>query len=317
MSEKNNKSGEKEPLISVIMNCYNSREYLKQAIDSVLAQTYKNWEIIFWDNCSDDGSDLIFQSYKDQRFKYYLASKFTTLGAARNLALKKVNGDYIAFLDCDDIWYPKKLEKQLPLFSDSDVGIVICDTIFFNDKKNIKQYYRNSKPPTGKVFESLLGKYFISLETVMIRVDVLKSLDHWFDERFQMIEEYDFFVRVGFTWKIDFVDEVLSKWRVHEKSWTWQKPELFPLETEKFLEKLRVSISDFEKNYHVEIKLVESNIALQKALLLWGENDRNLALKQLKPFIFYRKRIFLIYFWIFMLPFWTFSLINKYRVGLI
>ena len=131
-------------------------------------------------------------------------------------------------------------------------------TIFFNNNRDIKQLYKKTKPPTGDVFPTLLADYFISLETVMIKRDVLKTLDHWFDERFQMIEEYDFFVRVGFKWKIAFVDEILAKWRVHENSWTWKKPELFPLETKLFLEKLKTSIPDFGKNYEIEIKLVEN-----------------------------------------------------------
>ena len=96
------------PLVSVIMNCHNGERFLREAIDSVYAQTYSNWEIIFWDNVSTDDSSSIAQSY-DNRLRYYLSEGFTSLGMARELAVQKSNGEYVAFLDCDDLWLPEKL----------------------------------------------------------------------------------------------------------------------------------------------------------------------------------------------------------------
>ena len=77
-----------QPLISVIMNCYNGAKFLEEAIDSIYSQTYSNWEIIFWDNASTDDSASIAKSY-DDRLKYHLALETTPLGEARDLALKK------------------------------------------------------------------------------------------------------------------------------------------------------------------------------------------------------------------------------------
>ena len=88
-------------LVSIIMNCYNCAKYLEEAIDSIYAQSYDNWEIIFWDNCSTDNSALIAKSY-DSKLKYFLAKEHTALGRARNLAIKEAKGGYIAFLDSDD-----------------------------------------------------------------------------------------------------------------------------------------------------------------------------------------------------------------------
>jgi glycosyltransferase involved in cell wall biosynthesis len=89
--------------------------YLREAIDSVYAQTYKDWEIIFWDNASSDNSGEIAKSY-DSRLKYFRGNKTNPLYAVRNCALKKASGKYIAFLDCDDIWLPKKLYLQMAAF---------------------------------------------------------------------------------------------------------------------------------------------------------------------------------------------------------
>ena len=114
-----------QPLISIIINCFNGEKYLAEALNSVLAQTYENWEIVFWDNKSTDKSAEIFQNYKDDRFKYYCAdSHARILYKARKEALKKTKGDFIAFVDVDDWWVPDKLEKQILLFQDSKVGLV-------------------------------------------------------------------------------------------------------------------------------------------------------------------------------------------------
>ena len=96
-----------EPLVSVIMNCYNGQKYLEESIESVLSQTYKNWELIFWDNQSADKSAEIFKLYKDKRLKYFLSKEHTTLYKARNLAIEKSSGDFIAFLDTDDLWHER------------------------------------------------------------------------------------------------------------------------------------------------------------------------------------------------------------------
>ena len=86
------------------MNCHNGSDYLTESINSVINQTYKNWEIIFWDNQSSDNSLKIVETFGDNRIKIYKSSKFESLGKARNNAIAKCNGEFIGFLDTDDIW---------------------------------------------------------------------------------------------------------------------------------------------------------------------------------------------------------------------
>ncbi len=99
------------PLVSVIMNCFNGEQYLREAIDSVIAQTYQNWELIFYDNQSIDNSAEIFKTYNDKRLRYFYASNHTLLYEARNNAIQYASGYFLAFLDVDDWWDPLKLEK--------------------------------------------------------------------------------------------------------------------------------------------------------------------------------------------------------------
>src|ERR1041385_8210295 len=114
-----------QPLVSVIMNCFNSATYLREALDTVRAQSFRNWELIFWDNQSTDQSREIFHSYSDPRFRYFHAPTHTSLGAARNHAVKQATAAWLAFLDCDDEWEPHKLSLQLSETERyGDVGIV-------------------------------------------------------------------------------------------------------------------------------------------------------------------------------------------------
>lgn len=275
-----------QPLVSVIMNCYNGEAYLRPAIESVLAQTYSNWEIVLWDNQSKDSSPEITKSYGDPRIKYFRAEEFTSLGEARNRAIQKAQGEFIAFLDVDDIWFPEKLAKQITLFSDPDVGIVICDTIFFNKDGDFKQLYKSKKPLTGDVFRELLRAYYISLETVVIRRDHLLKLSHWFDNRFSMIEEMDLLVRLSAICKLAYVDEPLAKWRMHEKSWTFEKRSQFPVERRQMISTYKSHFPDFEKNFSHEIKAIEKTAALEESIVAFQKNDKSVGRSKINRFIF-------------------------------
>ncbi len=107
-------------LVSIIVPNYNSEKFLKETIDSVLAQTYENWELLIVDDCSTDGSVEIIRSYKDSRIVLY--ENETNCGAAysRNVALQKARGKWIAFLDSDDLWTEEKLEKQVAFMEENN-----------------------------------------------------------------------------------------------------------------------------------------------------------------------------------------------------
>ena len=116
-----------DPKVSVIMNCHNSEEYLNMAIDSVYEQDFSNWEIILFDNCSNDKTEEISKSY-DSKLKYIRSDKFLTLAEARNEAIKYSRGLYLAFLDSDDIWMSTKLTKQVNKIENLNSSYGFCYT---------------------------------------------------------------------------------------------------------------------------------------------------------------------------------------------
>ena len=103
-------------LVSVIMTCHNGELYLKKALDSLLQQTYSEWELIFYDNCSTDSSFKIIKNYKDSRIKYFKSNNLVNLGTVRKLAMEKCKGSFVAFLDVDDYWSNNKLKRQIDTF---------------------------------------------------------------------------------------------------------------------------------------------------------------------------------------------------------
>lgn len=272
------------------MNGHNAAAYVSEAVASVFAQTYTHWEIVFWDNCSNDDTAAIVRSYDDPRLRYFLAPVFTPLGQARNLAIGKACGEFIAFLDCDDIWLPSKLERQLPLFDDPEVGLVYSDTVFFNACGDERRAYGGVLPGRGRCFRQLLGRYFLSMETVVLRRAALEAQTEWFDPRFNMIEEADLFRRIAHDWKIDGVADALARWRVHASSWTFKHPELLRSESMAMLGRYRMLYSGFDAEYAREIAVLMDVITLTEARDAWLKGDKRPLVRHFlaRPGIKYR-----------------------------
>lgn len=106
-------------LVSVIMPSYNTADYISDSIKSVISQTYQNWELIIVDDCSTDNTDDIVSYFSDNRIKYMKNKKNMGAAATRNRALREAKGEWIAFLDSDDLWLPNKLEKQINFMKDN------------------------------------------------------------------------------------------------------------------------------------------------------------------------------------------------------
>jgi glycosyltransferase involved in cell wall biosynthesis len=258
-----------EPLISVVMNCYNGERYLREAIDSVYCQTSQVWEIVFFDNASTDASSDIARSY-DGRLRYFRSTETLSLGAARNEALSQCRGKFVAFLDCDDLWYPRKLEKQIPLFNDAEVGLVFSNNILFTMDGARRLNFRTAADyAVGRCFGRLLRSYFLAIPTVIIRRDVLEDFEEWFDPALSVCEEVDLFLRVAYRWKIAMCDEPLAAYRVHDESDTWRKSEKFLDEALLIIDKFRAEYPDFSRLYRDEAQEMCDRAFWSHAIFCW------------------------------------------------
>ena len=227
----------KECKVSILMNCYNGEKYLAAAIESVLAQTHINWELIFWDNQSTDESPKIFKSYKDSRLKYFCADKHTTLGEARNLAYSKLSGDIIAILDSDDLWRNDKLEYQLKYFKEPGVGIVTSNIYYLYPDNKTKVRFTNERIPEGRVTRDLLEYYFVSCPTIALRKSVTDRLKVQFDKNFSLIADFDIVTRASKISDLRYIPLPLATTRIWPGSETTKNSDSFCFETLKWIKK--------------------------------------------------------------------------------
>ena len=275
------------PTVSVIMNCLNCEKYLREAIDSVFAQTYEDWEIIFWeDAASKDDSEEIARSY-GSKLRYFRSDVSLPLYGSRNLAVQKARGKYIAILDCDDMWVPTKLEEQIPLLEqDEDVGLVYSDCYLFNESRKEKRSFEFKKPYRGNVFSELLFENFINLQTVLIRKEALDRLGTFFDERLIMSGDYDANLRISYSWKVDYIDKPLARYRVHRNSKSWRDGrKLVTVEIDLMVDNLMKTVNELEKNYPEEIRLLKRRRDVQLSLLDWENGDKKKARPRLQIYV--------------------------------
>tara|TARA_B110000008_G_scaffold279698_1_gene328032 strand:- start:7718 stop:8563 length:846 start_codon:yes stop_codon:yes gene_type:complete len=208
-------------LISIIINCFNGEKYLREAIDSIYNQTYHDWEIIFWDNRSSDNSAVIAKSY-DKKLKYFLSKEHTTLGRARNLALNCAKGDYVSFLDCDDVYLPEKISIQLAAMQNYNSVLSYGSWIKINENGDQLGIYK-IPPFFGKSFERILSKYDVNFQTLMIKNNFLKENNIFFDNHIKFATDHNLVLKIAFKESILSLDSVLAKYRVHENSLSMMK----------------------------------------------------------------------------------------------
>ena len=208
------------PTVTVIMNCLNGERYLREALDSVYAQTYKNWKIIFWDNASTDSTADIANSY-DSRLEYYCAESTTDLGVARVKASKLAKGELLAFLDCDDVWRETKLEMQVEMFCESteELGVVYGRTQgkYELDSSKDRVFYNGQNLPEGWIFSELVKDNFIVFSSAM--VDREKFFEcGGFPFHFKNSTDYWVFLRLAKHYQCRALQSVCCDYRIHDSN---------------------------------------------------------------------------------------------------
>ena len=285
-------------LVSIIMNCYNGQRHLKGAIDSIYQQDYQNWEIIFWDNASDDDSAKVAKSY-DKRLKYFLAPINTSLGEARNIALQKACGKYVAFLDCDDKYLPEKLTRQVNMMEINQYALCYGSAIVINeDGAQIKKNIVTDKH--GYILDHLLLQYEINMQTVMIRRNILTENSLSFDTKLQFSPDYDLFMRIAAEHKICSLSSYLAEYRKGETSLTVKMLDRIAPEMEYTLKNLSTKSNISSKINH-NFKVAFQMLYFYRSLPLIQSGQylqaRKNIIKSIKV-----KKIYIIYYLILFLP---------------
>lgn len=207
------------PKVSVVIGAYNCEKFIHETIQSVINQTFRNWELIIVDDCSTDSTCQKIEEIKDERIKLIKLDRNSGLPAVpRNIAMKNARGNYIAFLDHDDLWLSKKLEKQVEfLEKNKDFFLVYTKCIIQKDGKQLK--VNPQKPKSGHIFKNLFLHFnFIDGMTVMIR-NKKDENTYFFDEdkRLAAVEDYALWLLIAKDHKVSFVNEALAIYRIHSE----------------------------------------------------------------------------------------------------
>jgi len=211
--------------VSVIIPVYNCAGYIQECLDSVLAQDLKNIEleiIVIDDGSTDDTGDIVaLYTLKHRNIRYKRIQNSGNPGVPRNIGIRMTEGEYIAFLDADDLWHPKKLQKQIELFSDSDVMLTWtnAEAISPEGKQIDQRYLKRSQFHSGYVFKELTQDNFVITSASMIRRSVLKNTGVFMEsDKYNVCQDYDLWLRIAHKNKLAYIDEPLIKYRHHKES---------------------------------------------------------------------------------------------------
>jgi glycosyltransferase involved in cell wall biosynthesis len=196
---------------NVVITSYNYGLYIRESLASVLSQTYDNFEVIIVDDGSQDGTKEIVSTYSsDTRIKYFYQDN-AGQPKAKNRGICESRGEFIAFLDADDIWMPSKLEKQLALFADPEVGVVYSRRQWI-DPNGVEISGNERMLQRGMILDQIFVDNFVCFSSSVIRRSYLEQVGY-FDESLPMGIDYDLWIRLASVCKFDFVDEPLVKYR--------------------------------------------------------------------------------------------------------
>jgi glycosyltransferase involved in cell wall biosynthesis len=189
-------------LVSVVVNCHNSENFIEECLDSIINQSYQNFEVIVWDNKSQDQTESIVRRFSnlDSRIKYFKGEIFVPLGSARNLALSRCSGSWIAFLDSDDLWETHFVSDQITALSGKEnsafgYGFV---TEFIQDSSSIKKVEPQRQKVFSEkfVFNKLLKGNFIYFSSFVISRQALNFVEN-FKVEYKQAEDYELLLRLA------------------------------------------------------------------------------------------------------------------------
>lgn len=224
-----------DPLVSVCIGTYNRERFIRECLDSVYSQTYKNIEVIVVDDCSTDKTVEIVQTYKPT-ILIQLDKNSGICSLTRNKAAAHAKGEFIAFLDSDDAWYPEKIEIQVDRMTKNPLhplSHTYCQLID-EESRPLGIRHEGKLPPTGNVFLALLDHCWITMSSVMIRKELYEKLGGFLEHPHYGVsgEDWDFFLRASRSFEFYLISAVLTKYRVslfsvNEKRWR-DKPNAVP-----------------------------------------------------------------------------------------
>jgi glycosyltransferase involved in cell wall biosynthesis len=213
---------DKQPLVSILLNCFNASKFISKAIVSVLQQTYHNWELVIWDDGSTDKTLQIVKKFLDKRIKIFSQSVNVGLGKSRIAASQKLDGKFISILDADDYYDSEKLAKQVEVFLNFP-NVAICSTWtkFYNEKRKLIRLFNNY----DKIDNFRQKLKFINLlphSSIMYRKNSAKKVG-WYSNNLEYSQDYDLTLKLINNYELYIVNKYLTHIVKQPDSMTNQK----------------------------------------------------------------------------------------------
>jgi len=206
-----------EPLISIITPSFNSAKYIETTIKSVINQSYKNFEYIIIDGGSNDGTVEIIEKYQD-KLSYWVSEPDQGMYQAVNKGLARAKGSIIAYLNSDDIYYPNTLKIVVNFFNRNDKISLVYGRLDFIDKNNNWLYTLNY--PKFFIYLFMRANFSTIGQPASFWRGNMSMENKLFDEDLKLASDFDFFIRIGRSYKVSYFPEVLAAFRIHNEQMT-------------------------------------------------------------------------------------------------
>lgn len=199
-----------KPMVSIVMPTYNRAHLIEKSIQSVLQQTYTNFELLIVDDGSIDNTEKVVQRCLDPRIRYIKCSKNMGANVVRNIGIKAAKCEYIAFQDSDDEWLPNKLEKQMILMEKSDEKLGVVYTGFWRFEGDDKSYTPSTRVThvEGNISQEILKENFVSTQTILVKKKCLEDVG-LFDEKLPRLQDWELIIRLSKKYEFQYVKEGL------------------------------------------------------------------------------------------------------------
>lgn len=283
--------------VSIIVNCRNGEKYLSESLDSIFNQNFENFEVIFFNNLSNDNSLKIASKY-DERLKIINSSKILSLGEARLSALKEISGDLFCFLDVDDVMLPNRLSIQSgKLMKSNCVWSFGSYRQIDENGKVVKKI--SLKLDNENIFDSLLSRYTVNFQSIMFKKEVIKMINPFFNPTLSFSPDFNLIMKISLAHDPVIIEEPLVDYRIHKESLTSQSSHHIADEFRTTIEELKKLVGS-NSTYEISLNRALKRYHWYKAL----QHVKNGEIKEAKSelfltnFISYKYLFFFLVLWL-------------------
>ncbi len=245
--------------ISIVTASYNYQDYIKETIQSIIDQTYSDWELIIVDDCSTDNSVNVIKSYTDNRIKLFINKENLGLAQTVKRGIEKATGEWIVFLESDDILTKDYIEKKVKIAHKyQNINLIFNDCEFFGDEKKIHNFtkalkktrkvLKNKNYPRNMFYNFYLSNKIFTFSSVMAKREDLLKIN--FEPPIDSLLDWWLWVQMAYIGDFYYIPEMLTKWRLHTDSYIYKSKHFSPKQLQ-----MKIYIEIFKKTSNILILL--------------------------------------------------------------